>query len=141
MKKRIFTFIAVSLLAASFNYSSAAVISVPNSSNDAALLSDPDPASVKSATDEFKSLSKKERKDRIKAIKTEMKLFKERKKAGSDASTNTLLLVIVAILLPPLAVFLHDGEINSHFWIDLLLTLLFYVPGLIYALVIILRKE
>ncbi|MBA2498147.1 MAG: YqaE/Pmp3 family membrane protein [Chitinophagaceae bacterium] len=53
-------------------------------------------------------------------------------------STNTLLLVILAILLPPLAVYLHQGEINSKFWIALLLTLLFWIPGIIYALVVIL---
>lgn len=52
--------------------------------------------------------------------------------------TNTLLLVIIAILLPPLAVFLYEGEINKNFWINLLLTLLFYIPGLIHALILIL---
>ncbi|MDP9229929.1 MAG: YqaE/Pmp3 family membrane protein [Bacteroidota bacterium] len=62
------------------------------------------------------------------------------KKAGEPV-TNTLLLVIIAILLPPLAVYLHEGEINNKFWIDLVLTLLFYVPGLIYALVVILGKD
>jgi uncharacterized membrane protein YqaE (UPF0057 family) len=54
---------------------------------------------------------------------------------------SPLLLVIIAILLPPLAVALFEGEINSKFWIDLLLTLLFYLPGLIYALVVILAKD
>ncbi len=52
--------------------------------------------------------------------------------------TNTLLLVIIAILLPPLAVFLYEGEINKNFWINLLLTLLLYIPGLIHALILIL---
>lgn len=52
--------------------------------------------------------------------------------------TNTLLLVIIAILLPPLAVFLYEGEINKNFWINLLLTILFYIPGLIHALILIL---
>uniref|UniRef100_UPI0006850D23 YqaE/Pmp3 family membrane protein n=1 Tax=Cesiribacter andamanensis TaxID=649507 RepID=UPI0006850D23 len=48
-----------------------------------------------------------------------------------------MLLVIITILLPPLGVFLHQGEINAKFWISLLLTLLFYVPGLIYSLLVI----
>lgn len=52
--------------------------------------------------------------------------------------TSTLLLVIIAILLPPLAVFLYEGEINKNFWINLLLTLLLYIPGLIHALILIL---
>ncbi len=99
---------------------------------------EPDPAKVKAATEEFKSLSKKERKDRIKTAKKEIKAYKTAKKSGQDPDTNTLLLVILAILLPPLAVYLHEGEINNRFWISLLLTLLFWLPGVIYALVIIL---
>jgi len=44
-----------------------------------------------------------------------LKKYKQDKKAGAEASTNTLLLVILAILLPPLAVYLHQGEINTKF--------------------------
>ncbi|MBK9570178.1 MAG: YqaE/Pmp3 family membrane protein [Chitinophagaceae bacterium] len=49
-----------------------------------------------------------------------------------------MLLVILALLLPPLAVYLHEGVINKRFWISLLLTILFFVPGVIYALIVIL---
>ncbi|MFZ5978274.1 MAG: YqaE/Pmp3 family membrane protein [Bacteroidota bacterium] len=47
-------------------------------------------------------------------------------------------MVILAILLPPLAVYLHEDAINTKFWIDLILTLLFFLPGIIYALIVIL---
>ncbi|RYD53635.1 MAG: YqaE/Pmp3 family membrane protein [Sphingobacteriales bacterium] len=57
-----------------------------------------------------------------------------------DASSNTVLLVILAILLPPVAVLVHQGTLNSKFWISLLLWLLFYIPGLIYALLVIFGK-
>lgn len=53
------------------------------------------------------------------------------------ASTN-ILAVILAIFLPPLGVAVDQG-ISKEFWICLVLTLLFFVPGLIYALVVILR--
>jgi len=43
--------------------------------------------------------------------------------------------------LPPLAVYLHEGVINSKFWISLLLTLLFWLPGVIYALIVILGDK
>ena len=98
----------------------------------------PDPATVKAAMEAFNNLSKAERKEKIKELKKELKVFKAAKKAGNAPSTNTVLLVILAILLPPLAVYLHEGVINKRFWISLLLTLLFFVPGVIYALVIIL---
>ena len=44
--------------------------------------------------------------------------------------------VILSILLPPLGVFLQVG-FGFHFWINILLTLLGYVPGLIHAVWII----
>ncbi len=44
-----------------------------------------------------------------------------------------LLRIIVAILLPPLGVFLQVG-IGKHFWINIVLTILGFVPGIIHAL-------
>ncbi|PHN04648.1 YqaE/Pmp3 family membrane protein [Flavilitoribacter nigricans DSM 23189 = NBRC 102662] len=74
-----------------------------------------------------------------KAVKKELKqAIRDWKKEGAT-STNTLLLVILAILLPPLAVGIYEGGLTSRFWISLLLTLLFYLPGLIYALIVILE--
>jgi uncharacterized membrane protein YqaE (UPF0057 family) len=57
---------------------------------------------------------------------------------AGDATTNKLLLVIVAILLPPLAVGLKEG-LGTSFLINLILTLLFWLPGLIHALIVVLR--
>ncbi|AUH32823.1 YqaE/Pmp3 family membrane protein [Paracoccus tegillarcae] len=47
-----------------------------------------------------------------------------------------LIEVIVAILLPPLGVFLKVG-IGKQFWINLLLTFLGFIPGVIHALFVI----
>jgi uncharacterized membrane protein YqaE (UPF0057 family) len=47
-----------------------------------------------------------------------------------------LLRILLAILLPPLGVFLQVG-IGAHFWINILLTLLGYIPGIIHAVWII----
>lgn len=97
---------------------------------------------IKSATASFKNLSKSERNERLKQVKKEIKNYKKQEKQGAAApSTNTLLLVILAILLPPLAVYLHQGEINNKFWIALVLTLLFFVPGVIYALIVVLGDK
>lgn len=101
----------------------------------------PDSVTVNKAVHEFKSLSKSERKFRIRQVKDEMRAFKVAKKAGKETDTNTLLLVILAILLPPLAVYLHQGEINNKFWISLLLTLIFWLPGIVYALIVILGDK
>lgn len=53
-------------------------------------------------------------------------------------TNNTLLLVIIAIFIPFLAVGLYDG-LSTRFWISLVLTLLFWLPGFIYALIVILE--
>lgn len=47
--------------------------------------------------------------------------------------------VIAAILLPPLGVFLQVG-LGMHFWINIVLTLLGYIPGIIHAVWIIARR-
>ena len=99
-----------------------------------------DSTNVSSALHYFMDLSRKERRSLIKEAKSEIKEFKAAKKAGSEPSTNQLLLVILAILLPPLAVYLHEGVINNKFWLDLVLTLLFFLPGVIYALIVVLKK-
>ena len=102
------------------------------------LSTEPDSVTIRSAMDGFKHLSKKEKRSRVKEVKQELKAFKAARKAGQEPSTNTILLVILAILLPPLAVYLHEGTINKRFWISLLLTLLFWIPGVIYALIVVL---
>ncbi len=50
-----------------------------------------------------------------------------------------LIRIIIAILLPPLGVFLQVG-FGKDFWINILLTLLGYVPGLVHAIWIIAKK-
>ncbi len=100
----------------------------------------PDSGTIHSALKEFMSLTRKERKERIKLAKAEIRNYKAMKKDVAEPSTNQLLLVILAILLPPLAVYLHEGTINNKFWLDLVLTLLFFIPGVIYALIVVLAK-
>ena len=50
-----------------------------------------------------------------------------------------VLRILLSILLPPLGVFLQVG-IGLHFWLNILLTLLGYFPGIIHAIWVILRK-
>ncbi|WP_417483483.1 YqaE/Pmp3 family membrane protein [Maricaulis sp.] len=50
-----------------------------------------------------------------------------------------VLRIILSILLPPLGVFLKEG-FGLQFWINILLTLLGYVPGVLHAVWIIARR-
>jgi uncharacterized membrane protein YqaE (UPF0057 family) len=120
---------------------------------EAAAVVSPEPAigSIQEAMKEFNSLSRHEKKSRFKEMKKAIKEYKAEKKAGNDISTNTLLLALLAIFIPPLAVYLHEGETNNRFWISVLLTILGLVlfnfggvlflgtlPAIIYALIVIL---
>ncbi|AHE56772.1 YqaE/Pmp3 family membrane protein [Sphingomonas sanxanigenens] len=51
-----------------------------------------------------------------------------------------LIRIVAAVLLPPLGVFLTRG-IGRDFWIDVILTLLAYVPGVVYALWVIITDN
>ncbi|MEO6611235.1 MAG: YqaE/Pmp3 family membrane protein [Chitinophagaceae bacterium] len=133
MRKLLLSALAFLVIGASFNSLPAASL-LPSSS-------EPDPVAVKSAMAAFTNLSKKEKREKVREVRSEIKAFKAAQKAGSAPSTNTLLLVILAILLPPLAVYLHEGAINTRFWICLILTLLFFVPGVIYALIVVLGDK
>jgi uncharacterized membrane protein YqaE (UPF0057 family) len=96
-----------------------------------------DDAVVTDAMSQFKSLSRVDRKAKLKEVKSLMKEYKANK-ATATPSNDKVLLAILAILLPPLAVYLHEGTTNTTFWISVLLTLLFWIPGVIYALITIL---
>lgn len=49
---------------------------------------------------------------------------------------GALLKILLSLLLPPLGVFLTVG-IGAQFWINILLTILGYFPGMIHAAYII----
>ncbi len=46
---------------------------------------------------------------------------------------NKLVLIILAILLPPIAVFLKSG-VGKDLLINIILTLIFFIPGALHAI-------
>lgn len=50
-----------------------------------------------------------------------------------------LIRIILSVIIPPVGVFLQEG-LGKHFWINLILTLLGYIPGLVHAVWIITRR-
>ncbi len=58
---------------------------------------------------------------------------------ATNNSSADVLRILLSILLPPVGVFLQVG-IGLHFWLNILLTILGYVPGIIHAVYIILRR-
>ena len=48
--------------------------------------------------------------------------------------------ILLAILIPPLGVLMQVG-LTLHFWLNILLTLLGYVPGIVHAIYIIVTRK
>lgn len=60
-------------------------------------------------------------------------------KAGND--TDPILLVVLAFLISPLAVYMYYNEWNKACTINLILWFLCGLPGIIHALIVILGKK
>lgn len=58
----------------------------------------------------------------------------DKQNSRNDDDAYFILLVILALILPPLAVYLIDGMGNT-FWLSVVLTLLFWIPGVVYAMI------
>jgi uncharacterized membrane protein YqaE (UPF0057 family) len=127
MKKIFSSLLMATMLTSIIPLQSSALVVLPGSN-------EPSPATIKAALAEFNHLSKNEKKTRIKEVKNQVKLFKKEKKENKSAKVEMWVLILLSILLPPLAVYLHHGEINGRFWLSILLTLLFWLPGVIYAI-------
>jgi len=130
MKKIFTSLLMATMMIAIIPLESSALVVLPGSS-------EPAPSTVKAAFAEFNSLSKKEQKLRVKEAKKQVKAFKKERKTNKAANVEMWVLIVLAILLPPLAVYLHQGEINGKFWLSILFWFLFIIPGIIYALLVV----
>ncbi|MCA9156689.1 MAG: YqaE/Pmp3 family membrane protein [Planctomycetales bacterium] len=57
----------------------------------------------------------------------------------STRSDGDVFKILLAILLPPVGVLMEVG-LGLQFWLNILLTLLGYIPGIIHAVYIILKR-
>jgi len=130
MKKIFTTLLMATMMISLIPLQSSALVVLPGSN-------EPDPTTIKAAIAEFKSLSKKAQKLRVKEAKKQVKVFQKEKKANKSANVEMWLLIVLAILLPPLAVYLHQGEINWKFWVSILCWILYIIPGVVFALLVV----
>jgi len=70
--------------------------------------------------------------------KMERKMKDDKGNSVRKADDMLVLYVVLGILLPPLGVYLFEGSITNNFWLDLVLTLFFFLPGIVFALLVIL---
>lgn len=54
---------------------------------------------------------------------------------------NKVVKIILALFIPPLAVYLHEGKVTNNLWINLALTIVLCgVGGIIHALYLVLKQ-
>jgi len=73
-----------------------------------------------------------------KDVKKQLRNKNKKDKSNSGSEVELIILVILAIFIPPLAVFLYEG-ITTRFWINLILTILVitWLIAIIHALLIV----
>lgn len=79
-------------------------------------------AKIARSTKKHQSEIVNEKAPKISALSHVKQMLKTAKKADSDV--GTLILVILALFVPPLAVFLYYMELNGQFWLNILLVVL-----------------
>lgn len=70
---------------------------------------------------------------------TQENAVQQKRNGGGDA--NLILLVILSLFpfINLIAMYLHDGKsVTTNFWVDLILDILFFVPGIVFALLVVL---
>jgi uncharacterized membrane protein YqaE (UPF0057 family) len=81
-------------------------------------------------------------KERLKSFRKEIKKLRKNASNAKDVNDDdvrTILIIVLCFLLPPLAVYLMSG-LGDKFWISVLLTLLFWIPGVVYAILVYLDE-
>lgn len=94
-------------------------------------------AQIKEAVNEFNTLTKAEKKERVSKVKTTIQQYKANLKNGERIDDDKLLAIIFAILIPPIGVVLYENKVTTKFWISLLLSFIFWIPGVIYSLLVV----
>lgn len=87
---------------------------------------------VTEAKKEEVSVNKKEARETTKTAVKQAK--KDAKKSADDVPD--VVIILLCLFIPPLAVYLIKGDIDNDFWINLVLTFLCGIPGIIHAFIV-----
>ena len=68
--------------------------------------------------------------------KKEIKKILKNTDNKNSQQVHDAVLIILGILLPPLAVYLYEDAITTNFWLDLVFTLIFWLPGVVFAFLV-----
>jgi uncharacterized membrane protein YqaE (UPF0057 family) len=135
MKKNVKTLVLTSLILFCVSFGSIATERNSQTTNpepSGQVIDNPDQMTKK--TSEYKKLKFREK---LKLIREMRKELKKQKKGGSDVPM--VVLIILAIFLPPIAVGLYTNWDTPTLW-NLLFWIFFIIPGIVHAFYILFIK-
>lgn len=88
---------------------------------------------------ENKKLLQKEVQLNLKLEKVIEKIQKKEANTVNSSRTEDWVYFLLCLFLPPVAVYIAEGGITDRFWINIILTLLGAVPGIIHAFIVVFR--
>ncbi len=97
------------------------------------------PIQEKASSIRQEQLPQVKKKEHKRISKFKQKMIQRSLKLDVDEGDHKTAAIVFAILIPFVGVAIYQDRIGRDFWITLLLTALLYIPGLIYALSIVLR--
>ncbi|MCB0401181.1 MAG: YqaE/Pmp3 family membrane protein [Flavobacteriales bacterium] len=64
-------------------------------------------------------------------------MVQDQKRAkASSSQASDIVIALLCFFLPPIGVVVFENGVTGNFWLDLLLTLLFWLPGAVYAFLV-----
>ena len=55
---------------------------------------------------------------------------------NNNSRSNDVLVAIFCVLIPFVGILIYEGNVTGNFWVGLLLTLIFWIPGIIFAFLV-----
>ena len=94
---------------------------------------------IETRKNNFVTSEKSAKKEQKIAAKHTVKALRKLAKTNQEDDSSEILIIVLCFFIPPLAVYLHEGSWNDKCWINLLLTCLCGIPGMIHALIVCTR--
>jgi uncharacterized membrane protein YqaE (UPF0057 family) len=90
----------------------------------------------KTSSVDYSDWNRYNRKMDLSDYNTQETIKANKKNKSAMQAASEIVIILLCIFLPPLAVYLYEGSITNNFWLDLVLTVFFYFPGMIFAFLV-----
>ncbi len=95
-------------------------------------------AKVKTLANDYSSWNKYNRTTDFSMMnnKSELMLKNHSDMISNQQRASEILVAIFCVLIPFVGILIYEGNVTSNFWVGLLLTLIFWIPGIVFAFLV-----